>query len=313
MHEEFIERGAELDSTLRVVEEGRVVACVGLIATFYFGDGGNPEVRERVVKALDLYLSRAGDHLRWGVDVFTREALEIAGSNVARPREWMHRLPEREPLEVMLQGGKTTEDADPYRVIIASSPRTSRLSYFSVGVGFSWVTSNDPSMFTQFVLELVNILEPAHGYAGLGASGHFDIGPNNYELQAIVPLIKRFSGLEIDLPTSHCIYLAQENAIKGVNWLTILDQTLVERLGGEERLKQALGEGVTWHASRTGVVIQAGPRPQFGDRNRNEPMTYYRQVARAIKPIRVSSIRGIASHYGFDAERADEWLARFDD
>jgi hypothetical protein len=42
-------------------------------------------------------------------------------------------------------------------------------------------------------------------------------------------------------------------------------------------------------------------------------MPYYRQVAKALKPIRATSVRGISDAYGFNRERSDEWLARFDD
>ncbi len=59
----------------------------------------------------------------------------------------------------------------------------------------------------------------------------------------MIPLVGRFSGLEIDLPWSHAIFLEQEDRIKGVSWLTILGKTWIERLGGEELLKASYRRG----------------------------------------------------------------------
>lgn len=304
---------AKLDESLRVVERDRVIACVSLIQTIYFDDGGSVQVRERVVRTLERFLSQVDPQaFRWGMDPESRAPVRLTGSQTGRPAQLLRQQKSGEPYEVLMHGGNDPDDADPYRVIVAADADRFTHRYLSISLPVAWMTEDGPGKLTQLVVELADLLEPSHGYAGLGATGNVDLAPNHPALAAIVPLVHRFKGLEIDLPTSHCIYLKREKAIKGANWLTILAQPWIERLGGEAALRQALGNGVEWHPYRGGAVIQAGPKPQMGDRVRNEPMTYYEQVSRALKPIRVSSILGIAPDYGFDDRRAQEWLARFD-
>lgn len=306
--------GMTIDEALRVVDRGEVVACVGLICTLYFDGPASDEVRQRIVTALEYFLQRTDANAwKWSMNPTTHRAVRIGASEVLSvPSRALATIPAGKTFEVMMHGGDDVGDAHPYRVIVGAGTRTNVYSYFSVGVPFEWIASNDPGTFTQLIVELAERLRPSHGYAGLGAVGHVDTGPNDPALGSIVPMVQRFKGLEIDLPTSHSIYTKQENAIKGINWLTVLDQSWIDRLGGDATLRAQLGPSSVVHPYSEGWVIQAGPRPQFGDRNRNEPMDAYEQVARALKPIRVSSIRGVASAYGFDRARADEWLARFD-
>jgi hypothetical protein len=305
--------GAGLDTDLRVVQDGRVLCCVGLLATFYFADGGIPEQRERLAAALDQYRRAVGDRLVWAADPFTGAPTKISGTDIANPRVWMPKVGPREPVDLLMHGGREPDDADPYRVIAkACSLRPSELSYFSFSLPFAWIADRPAGAFTRLVLEVCDILAPTHGYAGLAVLPHVDVGSGDPAMAAVVALVARFAGLEIDLAWSHNIYLAQEDRIKGVNWLTILDQSWIDRLGGNEALRAALGEGIEWHSFGTGTVIQAGPRPLVGDTHHQEPMPHYRQVALALKPIRIDSVRAIAHQYGFGRERSDQWLRRFD-
>jgi hypothetical protein len=312
--EQLREAEAELDDQLRVVEDGRVIVCVAMLATFYFLDGGSPEVRERVAQALDHYRAAIGPKLVWGAHNFARKPEPIRATETANPRAWMQRVAPNEAVDLMLHGGREPDDADPYRVIVVSrGGRPTRLSFFSFTVPLAWVAERPPGAFTKLVLEQSEILHPTHGYAGLAVTPYADVGRGDKALAATLPFIARFSGLEFDLPGSHAIYLEQENRIKGINWLTILDRRFIDELGGDAALEAALGAGVERHAFSSGVIIQAGPRPLFGDTHRQEPMPQYRQVAKALKPVRISSIRAIDTQHGFDRERSDAWLARFDD
>jgi hypothetical protein len=308
------ESAQTLDAQLRVVNDDGVVCCIGLLATLYFHHGDRPEVRERVAAALDRYVETTGHALVWGADPFTGTPTRIAGTNLLDVREWSPRVGTKERMQIMLHGGQRSEDADPYSVLsFVGARRPTQLSFFSFTLPFRWLTDNPGGAFTQLVLEQCYRLQPTHGYAGLAVIPHVDASPNSESMASVLPFVARFSGLEIDLPWSHAMYLEQEDRIKGVNWLTILDNPWIERLGGTDALRSSLGNSIEWHPFDSGVVLQAGPRPVFGDVNRREPMPYYRQVAKALKPIRVTSVRAISAPYGFDRERSDEWLRRFDD
>ncbi len=103
-------------------------------------------------------------------------------------------------------------------------------------------------------------------------------------MTAVVGLAKRFRGLEIDFPFIHAIFLEEKPAIKGINWLTILGETWVTKLGGATALRARLSNEIAFHPYAGGVVIQAGDKPLFGDVNASEPMPRYEEVARALKP-----------------------------
>jgi hypothetical protein len=308
------EAAAGLDADLSVVQDGRVLYCVGTIATLYFSEGSRPETRERLASAVDTYRRAIGDRLVWGADPFTHQAKKLAGTDIADVRAWMHRVGPREPVDIMLHAGQNQDDASPYRVVAAArSLRSTELSYFSFSLPFAWLAAHDVGAFTKLVIDECNLLAPTHGYAGLAVVPHVDISRQSPEMAPILGLVARFAGLELDLPGSHAIYLEQENRIKGVNWLTILSDSWIEKLGGEKDLREKLGEGIELHRFNTGVVIQAGPRPLFGDAHRQEAMPHYKQVARALKPIRIDSVRALSTPNGFDRDRSDRWLARFDD
>jgi hypothetical protein len=305
--------GAGLDSEMRIVADGRVVCCVGLLATFYVLQGDQEHVREAFAKALELYLASVGDRMVWGGDPFSGKAQRIAGTEIANVRTWMSRIGPREQVQVVMHGGQQPSDADPYRVVaVVGARRPPELSYFSFGLPFDWIATHPAGAFVQLILHECNILAPSSGYAGLAVIPHVDISRQSPDMGKILALVARFRGLEVDLPGSHAIYMEQENRTKGINWLTILDGSWLAQLGGDDAVKAAVGPGVQWHPFKTGALIQAGPRPLFGDLHRQEPMPQYEQIARALKPIRATSLRAIATPYGFDRDRSDEWLRRFD-
>jgi hypothetical protein len=303
-----------LDEQLRVVEDGRVVCCVGLLATFYFLTKGKPDVRERAVRAYEAYHSAIGDKLVWGADPKNHRPRKVTGTQIADIRSWAHRVGPDEDLEFVFHGGKEKNDASAYSTIAVVHPTTyDKLSRLTCCVPLAWIAENSLGAFVKLVLDVCGILRPEHGYAGFGAIPHVNDSGSSTSMRFVIPFARRFSGLEVDFPGSHAYFLVRRPAIKGVNWLTLLGQGWVDKLGGEEALVRELGVGPRVHHFDGGIVIQAGPGPRLGDKNMNEPMDAYRQVAKALKPIRIDSMGALSSAYGFNEERTTEWLHRFDD
>jgi hypothetical protein len=212
----------------------------------------------------------------------------------------------------MLHGGSDRRDASPYFVkALARSAWPTELSYFSFGLPFAWAAANSRGSFESLVIDMCNILSPAHGYAGLSAIGPIDAHWQSREFGVLLTLARRFSGLEVDRPQVDGNYL-ESGRIRGINWLTILNRSLTEKVGGAGALRVALGDGTPVHEFHTGVVIQAGAEPLVGDVRGGQRMDAYERVARTLKPIRTRSIQGLSEWNGFDRERTDKWLARFD-
>jgi hypothetical protein len=75
------------------------------------------------------------------------------------------------------------------------------------------------------------------------------------------------------------------DAIKGVNWLTLLDDAFVKRLGGKKRLREALPDAVEVTDVPRGVLIKAGPLPRLGDTNRRRFLPEYKEVYKVVAPL----------------------------
>jgi hypothetical protein len=305
----------EMDQQMRVVEGGRVRCCVGLLATFYFVNGDRPDVRDRVALAYEAYRTAIGDKLVWGADPKTGRPKKIAGTQHGDVRSWAPKVAPHEELEFVFHGGKDKNDADAYMTqALAFGPRRpGKLSYFTFTVPLAWLVAHSLDGFVKLVLDVCGILQPEHGYAGFGIIPHAMERGNSGTMTVVAGFARRFLGLEVDIPVDHAFELSRKPAIKGVNWLTVLGRSWVEKFGGDAALLSALGQGPTVHSFDGGVVVQAGPRPLLGDRNRNETLDTYRQVAKVLKPIRAEDIGSIAPGYGFDAEQTTAWLHRFDE
>ena len=79
-----------------------------------------------------------------------------------------------------------------------------------------------------------------------------------------------------------------------------------------------LDEGFKFYEYDGGVLIQAGPVPQFGDVNQRHIPRYYQELSRKLKPIRMKFpngqylIKSPNRQEKSNAEVSNEWLARFD-
>jgi hypothetical protein len=300
-----------LDESLCVVEDGVAKLCIGLRATLYFSQGTDPAVRENVVHVLERYEKEAGSQLRWGADPRTSKPVRLAGTHVADPRTWMQLLDAPE-WNLVFHGAEKRDDASPYTFVGLARKLRSYPSWVTFTLPLSWLADRGPAGFLPLVLDCCRILNPIHGYAGFSVIPHVNEAGDTSAMRIIEGLAFRFLGVEVDFPVFHARYLAE--AIKGVNWLTVLDDRRLDAVGGRAALAAALGDEFTLHGYGGGAVIQAGPHPIFGDVNRGEDVGLYRRLARALAPIRVDYSDSMASMSGggFTVERTREWFGRFD-
>ncbi len=211
--------------------------------------------------------------------------------------------------------GLPKDDVEPYqaRLLIGRENRN-RLSF---ALAFMPVCDgqgkNNFEVLCDAVLRWCAIFKPVHGGAGFSFIFSSAMSQNSvYTLQ----IMKRFPGIEfIDGVAVARETEEEQNRIKGVNWLTVLNYELVEQLGGLEQMKKALEPACTIHNYDGGVLIQAGPTPRIGDAQRGDIPTEYRMVARFTKPIRFENYdeRLFRVPDGLD-DKAEtlEWIRRFD-
>lgn len=137
------------------------------------------------------------------------------------------------------------------------------------------------------------------------------LGELAYEAKNHISVIsRRHPG--IDVPDLAGDIRVMSKGIKCVNWLTFLDNSRVESLGGTERLTKELDEEVVCTSLANGIVIQAGHRPETGDVNRRQTLPLYQNVGKAVAKVRAQEHLPFIPDPKLPEEATAKWLARFD-
>jgi hypothetical protein len=238
----------------------------------------------------------------------------ITSSRIKPLGEWLPSHPEDEGWSFSFHGGETETAASGFEVRGHGSDNIMKgLGYVHASFPLLWFAESSGSL-QEFVLEWCKRLKPLSGYAGLGIIESPDIY-ERIKFQAAVRMIgERFPGLEVQSFVAHTIALT--DGIKGVNWLTILGERWVDAMGGLDYVRMRLDEpSFPFYRYDGGLIIQAGPKPEFGDAQANRWPRYYVTLAKVLKRIQIKSHQ--AFHFGGDDRRMDKeaseaWLFRFD-
>ena len=134
-----------------------------------------------------------------------------------------------------------------------------RLFNFSFSVPLAGVAAHKPGAIVDLVVGVCSKLQPEHGYAGLAIIPWVREQYHAPSMGTVAGFVRRFRGLELDFPYLNARPLSQKPAIGGINWLTVLADPWVEKLGGRAALEAKLGPDIPIDRFPTGIVIQAGP------------------------------------------------------
>jgi hypothetical protein len=156
-------------------------------------------------------------------------------------------------------------------------------------------------------------LQPFHGYGGIGILTSEAPAIAQRHERPVYALAQRFPGLEVDEPIGHSIFTKE--GIKGGNWLTVLSDHWIGKLGGAQKMRQQLdGQQFRIDEYLGGAMILAGSIPELGDRDWQIDTPNYRQLAHLLKPIRTTHHAAIHNTPGcLRWHEFEAWLARFDD
>jgi hypothetical protein len=326
MSDEIDELSQTLSEHLCVKDEdGRVVLQVAQIATVYFKDPYRREVREAVVSCAEGYFRRWGEHLRWAVSP-DRGAMERFGAGKAsNPRAWLPAKPEDEDFTLKYHGAESKRGASAFSIRAFGAERRPYLKFGYLQVALPLLCFADGSgSLLEVLLDLCRTLKPVSGYGGIGIIEAADRWIAVKYEPIVYHWAQRLPGLEVDYPISHSLWLREgrdgnRDGIKGGNWLTAVSDRYLPELGGADKVEadlKALDSRFLVHRYEGGVVIQAGPRPQLGDAQRNLWPALYVKLAKYLKPVRVTHhnpFQHDGSGERFDKERSEAWLRRFDD
>jgi Protein of unknown function (DUF3396) len=304
---------AQLLDALQVKDQSESVAiCFGLSCTLYFSNGHLPEVHRQTLDCFASYLKLCASEIRWARLPNRKGFISPDLTDVHKFTSSLPQPEDDEYWELTVHGGEKRTSANPYYFEVMLSPASRRiLSYVKASLPLDWYRRNNGS-FSSLMLEFCRALRPISGYGGITLLE----APNNSIRQRHQPevsmIANRFPGLDLDYPFYHVIHLVK--GIKGVNWLTCLNNSLLEKVGGLGHLKQTLSAEIVFHEFPHGVLVQAGTHPQLGDRQQEIALPLYTELSRALKPIRVTE--HWAFHFNvpgaFDQAASEAWLARLD-
>lgn len=137
-----------------------------------------------------------------------------------------------------------------------------------------------PLPFVTLLLRWCERLRPVCGSAGWGISPVCEPAQAAAMTPFLLPHLRRFPGLH-PLPSLDGTSAAPAVS---VNWLTILDEEQVARIGGPEQLA-ALGKDYPIYDYPGGHMIQAGPRPELGDSDKGDIPRFYGNVQELLRPL----------------------------
>lgn len=319
----------DLDSIQIAAEnqDNRIAVRLGLICSLYIRNPHAPEVRAKLAYCGDQYQQIFGENLK--------SYLHPAGIGDPKsyPREGISLTDYIQQLDTPekafapeFYGEQDYQAAGAYGLdIFASSNRPSLIrdkpAYLSVVLPFSWLQGKDGQQaFQTLVHHWCEILQPFHGYAGIGAIQSMDSTEKKRTIHLVQPLAQRFPGLEVENPGLVSNQMGNHInglKIKGVNWLTALDNQCLEELGGRDTLLSQLDNTFVVYDYQGGLLIQAGLTPQLGDSNTGHMPHSYQLLANIVKPLRLAfpdgySLLQSSSPEISNTEVTNNWLARFD-
>jgi hypothetical protein len=188
-------------------------------------------------------------------------------------------------------------------------PNDANLVSMSFPPEWGWERTAD---MLQFVRELCDLFPYRSGYAGFSFEcSRYDKLQSQKHAWA---KSMRHRGIDI-FNFSNESLAVQRDGIKGIGWLTILDNGFVKEFGGQKKLREALPDAVELLPVKNGLIIKAGPQPQIGDTNRREFLPEYKAVYKVVKPLAERAIeRSPNLLLGPDSkDKTRAWLRRFDD
>lgn len=162
------------------------------------------------------------------------------------------------------------------------------------------------------------------GY-GMGFTDTFgSLGGGDWSL---APIAKRYPALDLLRPVNRTWRGAQPDNFKeywlvGINWLTLVGEPILSRLGGVAKITRDLDPRITWQEGDNTVLFQLGPRPITGRKSVDDDLLpLYSELGARLKPLgddfpsaswRTHSVFGYVDH---DESKIvnNDWSRRFYD
>ncbi|EKS9914191.1 DUF3396 domain-containing protein [Burkholderia multivorans] len=305
-------------------------AALAVRAALYFKGGYTSSKRQAIAAAFDAYMALArgaaegeDSPIAW-LWFNGKRAVRFAKAPSLRDLET--RTGENDGFDACYVGGESARDASYFEFTTFClekfqadlGTRGLDVAVFSLPSPF---VRQNPNAFVQLFQTVAAMLEAVHGHAGLAINlsptGRTENESSEYYLaQRLGP------GVDVGDP------LAMEvrdlaDRIKTVDWLTLIDQAMLGRIGGIDALRSQLPKD--WYdlaPCAQGLLIRAGVAPEAGVARENAapsaPPAYVVLnaalrpiVADTVSTLQRGTVNGDAPVYNSKAS-SNAWLRRFD-
>lgn len=295
------------------------VGCVPAIAgTLFFTDAHLPAVRDAISECFEVYQATANPELTWLFREDPPEGPSKMATAKAKPLKTMlSRLDTDDAVSFYYTSGKQAHDAGPWEFQVIGLPawRSEMGGWGLCGMRFSvplLFVEEHPAAFQKLFVDCAKFLRAAHGYAGHSLNLSALRYDENQAFEAF--LASKLRGFD-----AGNLVAGAANAhlgLKTVSWLTAINREYLEKIGGESTVQSELP--MDWFRLfdyGTGVVIQAGPRPEAAPAD--EPLPARMVLPdMLLQPVRTPEVQ---LHYASSGSEprligwsAEEWLKRFD-
>ena len=105
------------------------------------------------------------------------------------------------------------------------------------------------------------------------------------------------------------------DGIKGVNWITILNNEFITKLGGYNKMKELMSRGIKIIKVKYGYILITGTTPILGNINKKEDLSSLIDVFRFVEPLVHITAKRTPSFNLLDdyVEKTESWFMRFSD
>lgn len=300
-------------------KDGRQAVNLGLIITVFFKEGHTPEIRRKMVECVDRYYAEFKSHLKKTLPA--KKWTAITEKNYAKQRQEILDSSPEEIFSWVLSSGTETYIAPDYSILIIGQRIYHNENDRSViKLTFPLSLLKEPEgkeRYQAWLMWLCDTFAVENGYAGLSF-----ILP--YERERMFPyeykLAQRFPGVMVDsIGTLEGSGAAISQ--KGACWYTILGNSWLEKLGGEEKLAHRLKNTpeIELLPYDGGLILKAGALPPgLGETQTEELPPLLVKVNQIIKPVRFNGSRSLHfysehENFQFDKESTMKWYRRFDE
>ena len=300
--------------------EDAYVLSVHFQSCFYLWNSYKPEVRAAIQNCYQRYMELWGEHITWGFDPL-KKWRQKSFNKLPTFQHVLEKLSDRDDaIEWYVADGGYKEHeidlANKYVFSVLTSPawqiQEAAQIRFRVPRHLYYEQESKQQLldFNEYCMEQLN---PWYAVSGMQAATPF--GDSNIKFD-LVNQARDYKGIFIEESWDR---IRLPYGIRSFDWLTFINNSLAERVGGIQQLEASLKKAKLKYKKKSqGVLIQVTEAPELIPINQDVPNNYLKLNA-ILRPLRDGNYgsMGDATYaddnlQSFDTEVSDLWMRRFD-